>query len=1248
MRERTESMIRSIADARAKRRKWLALAAALAVLTGGNVFWALRETGTALTDDALCTLETHNHSERCYDADGNLICEKQEHLHTAACLSDEAADTETPEIWERTLPPGTGLTQQERTAQIAESQLGYTESTRNFIPGEDGAGYGYTRYGAWYGNPYGEWNTLFTYFCLYYAGVSTEDLPYGGNARTWQSSLNESELIRPPDTDPGRGYVILLDSDADGEADRTGIITGTDEVLTFIEGNLEHRVAARQLSPDDAQILGYVAIPEPDTPSETAKSQPTLQYSAQSPSGILVSASAEQGAFPADAVMNVKDVSREEALQTAQAAFDSVMLDAVAVDIGFYAANGTELEPTGTVEVQIMLPESMRLPAGGYSLLHVSDEGDVQTVEAAEITESGAEFAAESFSIFVLTADGSYVDKDLLITVDGQYVANSAEHPYVAARGDSFTLKGYTTHNPNTYQGWFFDNDNSIVRQTQHSTAQESDDHWSHTAVYHAEASGTTHIRIDGGTDGFFIFYVQVVEPAGYIKMHDGSEVPLNDALIELNNSTDRVFHLLEGESVTFVVNGYNDGKVSVPDWFIENGYLSKTTYYQDGKTYTTVTALKHGTNGAFSITFNGESIGLDVKHPMYVKDNLQDRDFDRINEWLAIYAAGQKENGYHPNSIAPYLLYEGDTLTLRVPKGELANANLVIGTADAGFSIADGSLNLSGDEINVTLLAHNPTDHDVTLPIYLRDEYGNTLRTMYVTILKKNNTKLDHADIEIADGGKYTVTKLKRNSDGTYTKIVVEYDAYVTGVNSSTLYQADNTYVPMYRSKYWVDPAAGTVYYEAEERVVGNTTKWFVGDTEVQLRYESEDQLWDESVTGYQSKNYAVDPRYRPGEPQYEFTSKYRPDGNGNFLNWSNILFFPSDVDHVVFDVQLGLKPTRQTEYTKTGSEWVAGATQNITTNELVTLPSVKFTMNHQAVLDAFNKCPNHTGLDFTVMAFSALVELDLSKKLTGGEIQADQFRFEAYRQDAKGALQLSSSGGTIDKSEFRELINDYMNFRQAYRIFVGASPDTEWGEGIAGTAVLEELHAMSGYSDVHTAADVFGRVGDEAVMDVLKKHLAAPATVTDEGTVYRVPNDGWFLFTFESDPIQTVSNDANGVVTFDTLHFEKSGTYHYIIREKQPEGATDIIYDTKEIELKIKVDEVNKQLTADILSDIASLEFINHQPYILPSTGGNGSVPYYLGGTVILAAALLLFEKKRRRAASDALPPRTSTKLN
>lgn len=446
MKEKTELLIRNWKVNRKKKHRNLAFVTALAMLTVGTVFWDLRETGTAITQEQLCGLPAHQHTADCYDDSGGTpICGLQEHIHTSGCYTDPSSAFETFELIETAFTGDSNAARHEQIALIAESELGYAESSDNFIIGEDGSKQGYTRYGKWYGNPYGDWNTMFTYFCLYHAGVSAEEIPYGGNARTWQVKLSEQAMILPPDSKPERGGILLLDTDANGEADRTGIITGTESELTVIEGDYENAVAEVKYPLGDARILGYVALPETQQTAEAKPEINLLTFRAESASGIQVNASAEEGAFPENAVMTVSDIAREDALKTAaeQFASDADTLDAVAVDISFTDAEGKELEPADgkTVKVQITLPEEQQLSGGEYSLLHVSDEGEVVQVEEAEVSETGAEFEAESFSIYILTSNETYRDVTGTFWVDGHSYPNEAENPYILYLGDTFTLR---------------------------------------------------------------------------------------------------------------------------------------------------------------------------------------------------------------------------------------------------------------------------------------------------------------------------------------------------------------------------------------------------------------------------------------------------------------------------------------------------------------------------------------------------------------------------------------------------------------------------------------------------------------------------------------------------------------------------------------------------------------------------------------------------------------------------------------
>ena len=121
----------------------------------------------------ICALPTdHTHEDLCY-GQWELICTLPEHTHTLACRSNPEADLETQETWTAAFAGDTlSGDWSADVLTIAQSQLGYQASTQNYTVLEDGSTIrGYSRYGAWSGDPYAPWNTLFAMFCLHYGGV---------------------------------------------------------------------------------------------------------------------------------------------------------------------------------------------------------------------------------------------------------------------------------------------------------------------------------------------------------------------------------------------------------------------------------------------------------------------------------------------------------------------------------------------------------------------------------------------------------------------------------------------------------------------------------------------------------------------------------------------------------------------------------------------------------------------------------------------------------------------------------------------------------------------------------------------------------------------------------------------------------------------------------------------------------------------------------------------------------------------
>ena len=234
----------------------VALLLLLSLCVSAQVFWFLRQTGIAMAGEAHCGLTEHSHSSECGEG-----CAEQEHTHTVSCYSDEAADVESKADWETTL---TGVPYTEDFASdliaVAKTQIGYRESRTNFKLNEEGERNGYTRYGQWYGNPYGDWSAMFVSFCLYYTGVPIGILPMNSGPEAMRLSWDGGEWYRGADEAPATpGALVFFDSDEDGSAEYVGIVGKVTETeLHVIHGGRNDSVEEALYTVGDQSIMGYV------------------------------------------------------------------------------------------------------------------------------------------------------------------------------------------------------------------------------------------------------------------------------------------------------------------------------------------------------------------------------------------------------------------------------------------------------------------------------------------------------------------------------------------------------------------------------------------------------------------------------------------------------------------------------------------------------------------------------------------------------------------------------------------------------------------------------------------------------------------------------------------------------------------------------------------------------------------------------------------------------------------------------
>lgn len=268
----------------------------------------------------------HHHTDACYTEE--LVCTIPEHHHTVECLADTQADVETAEEWQAAANVALNGNWAEDLLTVAKSQLDYQQSDKNFkLDVEDQQVLrGYSRYGAWYGNPYGAWDVMFLSYCLHFAGVPQTVVPQRAGVMALHSDLRGSQWLtdadgstaRPGDiviyntltteqvaVDESSYGIALLDLDEDPDTaarltasepqvdtrtvttETVGVVSAVDPdagTLTVISGNVDGKVAEVPAAMSDVTSVisvtgAYAAETTAVAPEDPAGSQKELDGS---------------------------------------------------------------------------------------------------------------------------------------------------------------------------------------------------------------------------------------------------------------------------------------------------------------------------------------------------------------------------------------------------------------------------------------------------------------------------------------------------------------------------------------------------------------------------------------------------------------------------------------------------------------------------------------------------------------------------------------------------------------------------------------------------------------------------------------------------------------------------------------------------------------------------------------------------------------------------------------------------------
>ena len=209
----------------------------------------------------------------------------------------------------------------------------------------------------------------------------TEEEPLTADEKAESDGVEEAESVAEP---------VLTESETESAAEPVLTESGTESAAEPV------------LTDSETESIAEPVLEE------------VIEYPAQSFKGstenVVVTVLAPEGAFPADTTMVVEDALDSVVNDITDAVSDgSKTVNKVhAVDITFKYSNGNEIEPLVPVKVTITAEEKQTEEE--TLVVHVSDEGNVEQVEDAVVSERNGESSArltmeavaEEFSVYAI------------------------------------------------------------------------------------------------------------------------------------------------------------------------------------------------------------------------------------------------------------------------------------------------------------------------------------------------------------------------------------------------------------------------------------------------------------------------------------------------------------------------------------------------------------------------------------------------------------------------------------------------------------------------------------------------------------------------------------------------------------------------------------------------------------------------------------------------------------------------------
>lgn len=245
--------------------------------------------------------------------------------------------------------------------------------------------------------------------------------------------------------------------------------------------------------------------------------------------------------------------------------------------------------------------------------------------------------------------------------------------------------------------------------------------------------------------------------------------------------------------------------------------------------------------------------------------------------------------------------------------------------------------------------------------------------------------------------------------------------------------------------------------------------------------------------------------------------------------------------------------------------------------------------------------------------------IVLQASKEMTGRDMEAGEFSFVVTD---KATGDVVATGGNTTAGSSSAVIFSNINIPSADVIAAGGtlvktyviSEKNTGAGGVTYTTATYEVTVTVTHNTTSGLLEVTYSYPNGEIPVFANSYQPAPAEVALKAykqLINKVLEAGEFSFLLKTEDGQTVlqtkTNDANGVVSFDALTFDRPGTYMYQVVEDTSAADANYTYDQSVITVVIKVTDDGKgQLRAVVTYyegytgtaadvDLGSIEFVN-----------------------------------------------------